>query len=464
MEETVRNLNYMDKHKKITFVMKKIIIPILMFISLSHLCFGQHIKSMGFSQPVVIQPSNFYMGAYLPKLKIIDDILYVCSHTGIHKKNLKDDTNWELYAFKNIPIIEFVKNGEQVLAISTGKADGTDSLLLLSNDNGKTFINFTSPHFLKWKSNYLVRIAQNPKNSNSILILGATSGVSKSDDFGITWKKLNEQPCGYQDWELAFHPFDTTTLFYSGETDLYQGTIRKSSDNGETWSEYGIHNNCIHSIAFHPTIPDILVYGGEYHFGKSTDRGETWKRVISDSNSLYFYKVLFDEENPAILYASGAYNGPGNDTIKIHRSTDMGESWHLFHKEFVTENCVGEDCGFVIDMLKYKNKLIFYTFGGGLFELDLGTNTGTPTGAPDFIIYQQSLIVFPNPTHDILQFKTKTAFNQVEIIDLTGRILLKTKISNNEGLIDISKLNSGIYFAVFYADALKITKKIIVEK
>jgi hypothetical protein len=114
-------------------------------------------------------------------------------------------------------------------------------------------------------------------------------------------------------------------------------------------------------------------------------------------------------------------------------------------------------------MLKYNNKLVFYTVGRGLLELDLG-DLETITDIPDFIRYEQSLIVYPNPTRNRLQFKTETTINQVEIIDLTGRILLKATISNNEGQIDISKLNSGIYLAVFYTNTSTITKKIIVEK
>ena len=447
-----------------------------MFISLSHLCLGQRIKSMGFTQKIIPHRSGIFSEHYRPKLKLLNDTLYVCSNTGIYRKNLKDDTEWTLYAFENIPIIEFVKNKNKILAISTGSKDGTDSLLFLSNDNGKTHINYTSSHFLEYGKNYLSRISQNPENENTILVLHVNSGISKSEDFGLSWELLNGMNFGEQNWHLGFHPLDTTTLYCTGETTFFAGTLIKSSDYGKTWSFY-THpggDNCIHSIAFHPTNPDILVYSGELAMGKSTNKGETWNVIDLYHSGMYFYKVLFDEENPLFLYSSGTRIAPGNDTIRIYRSADMSESWHFFYKEFVgAEGCDGSgygweakgcQCGSVLDMVQYKNKLIFYTIGRGLLELDLGANTDTPTSAPDFFMHQQSLIVFPNPAHDILQFKTETAINQVEIIDLTGRIVLKTNISNHEQQIDISKLNSGIYFAVFYANALKITKKIIIEK
>jgi photosystem II stability/assembly factor-like uncharacterized protein len=299
----------------------------------------------------------------------MDDRLYVCSNTGIYKKNVKDNSNWELYALENIPVTEFVKNGNNLLAISMGTDAGTDSLLFLSNDNGQTFINFTSQYFLNYGYNHLYRIAQNPENSNSILVTHFLNGISKSDDFGISWKYLTYR-FGYQDWDLAFHPLDTTTIFHTGETIIFEGVIGKSSDNGETWSIFTDPGGttCIHSIAFHPINPDIIVYSNEGRFGKSTDKGETYEVVSPNFSKGYIYKVLFDEKNPAILYASGATDQQNKDTIFIYRSTDTGDSWQLFHNEYV-----GEGCGFVLEMIKYKNKLILYTRDCGLFELKLDT-------------------------------------------------------------------------------------------
>ena len=434
--------------------MKNIFILILiLFISLNHLCFGQ-IKSMGLT-PSFTLSYDFEK----PKLKLLDNTLYVCSPTGIYKKNLQDDSDWELYAFENISIKDFVKNGDKLLAIKQYDLSqyieyNLDSLLLFSNDNGLTFTNFTSPYFLELGGNCLFRITQNPENPNSILAFDYNLGVSKSDDFGMSWKFHTSAAFRYQYWDIAFHPLDTTTIFCTGESMIFYALFLKSSDNGKTLSSYRLNNNCFHSIAFHPTNPDILVLGGEYIFGKSTDKGETWN--ILPGGNMYFYKVLFDEENPTILYSSGVTRNPDdrtNDTIFIYRSTDMGDTWHLWYSEYI-----GEGGGYVFDMVKYKNKLIFYTVGYGLLELDLGTSSNIP------VFTQPLLTVFPNPVQDILHFETDAVINSVEIFDLNGRILQKTSIFNNERQIAISQLNQGIYFAVFNTKELSIVKKIVVVK
>jgi hypothetical protein len=366
---------------KTTFKMKKIFISlIIIYLNLCQLSFGQ-IKSMGFTQPIADMPDEIYRHDFKGKMKLERDILYVCSYTGIYKKNLRDDTDWELYAFENVPVREFVRNGDKLLAISSAKAgsyssyEKADSLLLLSNDNGQTFTDFTSPYFFQdAELNMLYRMAQNPENPNSILVLQAIMGISKSDDFGATWKPLTNYRLGHQDWELVFHPLDTTLFFYSGEIMAFQGHIHKFSDNGagdfsRQVYEHPGGDNCVHSLAFHPANPDILVYGAELACGKSTDRGNTWNVKDLYSGGMYFYKVLFDEENPDILYASGRDNRIGaarDDTIFVYRSTDMGDSWQLFYSGYV-----GEARGYVRDMVKYKNKLIFYTRDWELFELDL---------------------------------------------------------------------------------------------
>jgi len=428
---------------------------LIVWIGINSICWGQ-IQPMGFTQKIVTPPSDRFVATYRPKLKLWDDTLYVCSNTGIYRKNIQESsTSWELYAFENIPIIEFVKNGNNLLAISPGTKDGKDSLLLLSPDNGKTVIDYTSPHFLEYQFNYLSRIAQNPQNPASILILHINSGVSKSDDFGRHWTGLTDIGFGSQNRYIGFHPTDTATLFYMGESDSFSGMIYKSGNNGTAWSEY-LHpggDNCIHDIAYHPTNSNLLVYSGEMTMGKSTNKGETWGVTNLQSSGMYFYRVLFDEENPDRLYSSGTDRGNFdiNDTIRIYRSIDKGNSWHLAYNEGLNESCGG-----VYDMIKYKNKLILYTRDCGLFELDLETS---PVVSVSEIEYQPELTIFPNREQGIIQFETDALISQVEIFDLTGRLLQQIPISSGERQITISRLTSGMYVAVFHTSERHVTKK-----
>lgn len=448
--------------------MKQITTPLL-FLFLTGSCvlsFGQ-IKPMGFTQEITTPASNRFSHIYRPKLQLLNDTLYVSSNTGIYRKDLKQDSDWELFAFKDITVIEFVKNGNNLLAISPGTKSGEDSLMFISNDDGKTFENCTPQHLFEFELyNYPHRIVQNPQNPNTILLFHSCYGLSKSEDFGENWNNLNDMCGGYQDWFAGFHPLDTTVIFYTGETPYFAGYIYRSEDNGLTWPSYMpypgysyIHpggDNCIHHIAFHPNDANVLVYSGEMTMAKSTDKGINWQVKNLYDSDIYFYKVLFDKENPDYLYASGPNRSTlsGNDTIFVYRSTDTGETWHLAYKEALDSNCGG-----VIDMLKYHDKLIFYTYNSGLFELDLTT---TPALSNRAIRAEPDLIVSPNPARDLLRFETSLVIRQVDMADSTGRMLQQTSVPGNEKAVDISVLKAGIYFAVFHtAEGKSIAKKIV---
>jgi hypothetical protein len=410
---------------------------------------------------------------YRPKLKLLDDILYVSHNKGIFRKNLNDeDSKWILFAHGDLgwPIIDFVKNGDKILAISNTNSY-KDSLVYLSVDNGKTFENFTSPDLFQGNKggwicaacNTVIQIAQHPENKDTIALL-IHYGVSISEDFGLSWRPVLERFAGGQDWHLGFHPLDANTMFYTGEQMNQTGVIYKSSDGGNSWSYWdtmmdsGGGDDCVHSIAYHPVNPDILVHGAEGWIRKSTDRGETWTPVELRETGMYFYKVLFDNDNPEILYATGGGGGSVNSIdFHLYRSTDMGNSWqHVFEKN--TNVAWG---GTILDMVQYKNKLYLYSSGCGVVELDLGTTTGN--------IYiknvgQASLTVFPNPAQNMLYFDTDLIVHNIEIINLTGQVHQKTTILNNERQIDISQLKPGVYFAVFHTKELTVTKKIVVVK
>lgn len=71
-----------------------------------------------------------------------------------------------------------------------------------------------------------------------------------------------------------------------------------------------------------------------------------------------------------------------------------------------------------------------YEFG----SVSLSTN--------DFDLATKSVIVFPNPTSSILNIESQIALTQVEVFSILGKKVL----SVNSKTIDVSKLNSGVYF------------------
>jgi Secretion system C-terminal sorting domain len=388
---------------------------------------------------------------YWPKSHVIDNYIYVPTLNGIYRKDLRalNDTVWSLYAFPGVPIRDFVKHNDSILAIAM-KAQ--DSIMLLSADNGKTYVNHTSGFLLnKDNSNLIGLIAMNPLNHNSIVIWRVGAGVEKSMDFGNTWSVLNPSIGGYQNRFAGFNPNDTTNIFITGEFMIFESFIYSSYDSGNSWELVeSIPNHCTHILAFHPTNPDIIMSGGEYRIAKSTDRGLSWK---TDSyHGIYVTGLIYDTDNPNILYASGDIVSPNAKEIQIFKSTDGGDSWSLFYTEEI-ENSDG-----VLDIHLYKNKLIIYTLVSGVYSLDLKTTSviNPKENKIDLTVYQ-------NPSNSTFLCKSSELFDYVRLMDSSGRILKEYKPDSKEFSIDISSFSSGIYLLQLWNDNGNYSKKVIIR-
>jgi len=77
-----------------------------------------------------------------------------------------------------------------------------------------------------------------------------------------------------------------------------------------------------------------------------------------------------------------------------------------------------------------------------------------------------SVQIFPNPVKDILNVNTTITDNNAEAIitDVSGREIIKTKLNNNNTIINTSHIVSGIYFVKVYVQKrLTTTKKLVKE-
>lgn len=312
---------------------------------------------------------------YRPTMQILDNYIYITTLTGVYRKNIStiNNTDWELFAFKDLPILQFIKNGNNILAIS---ACADERAFLYSSDNGETYQLITPSSFILKENEYKVipySIAQNPKNPNSILALVEPIGVVKSINFGQSWTVLSKEYGGYQNWFLGFNPNDTTNIYNTGESMIFESLMYSSYDNGESWKLIeSIHNSCIHHIAFHPTDSNVLLYSGELMIKKSIDKGETWKTVLT--GGLYFYKTIFDKNNPSVLYTSGLNRvSPEDHKFMIYKSSNGGDSWDVFFQTDLS------GIGGVIDFELYNNRLYLYTYTDGIYMLDVSGNSGNNT-------------------------------------------------------------------------------------
>jgi hypothetical protein len=93
-------------------------------------------------------------------------------------------------------------------------------------------------------------------------------------------------------------------------------------------------------------------------------------------------------------------------------------------------------------------------------------DTGVPTGISNFE-KNINFTLYPNPAKNTITIDNKSKINitEIKILDLLGKEVKKISISNNNvHTINISELNTGIYFISLFDNGKKIgDKKLIVE-
>lgn len=120
--------------------------------------------------------------------------------------------------------------------------------------------------------------------------------------------------------------------------------VYKSTDGGKNWRHLGLQETqAVSRIRIHPTNPDIVYvaalghpYGENEERGvyKTTDGGNTWKKVLYVSDKAGAVDLIIDRTNPKVLYATTwqVYRkawkmwGGGPD-CKLWKSLDGGETW-----------------------------------------------------------------------------------------------------------------------------------------
>lgn len=317
---------------------------------------------------------NCHRGGYHPKIQVSDNYIYVTTVSGIYRKSLSSltNTNWELFAFGGQPVLEFVKNGNNILAATYYR---NSKALLLSHDGGKTFAEATPAVFLEhiYEEDYgipiIFRLAQHPQEPNTLLISVLADkmyGILRSNDFGKNWETLTGQLLmGYQEWFLGYNPHDSNNIYNTGESMVFEAKIQTSYNNGQDWEVVNLmYNNCFHHIAFHPENPQEMICSGEFIHYKSRDKGRTWNLLNITEEEVYFYKTLYDKSNPNMVYTTGATRVPDSQTLFIFRSEDGGDNWNVFFKTELP----GE--GAVIDFDLYQDKLFLYTYTDGIYVLN----------------------------------------------------------------------------------------------
>lgn len=187
-------------------------------------------------------------------------------------------------------------------------------------------------------------------NPNVYYFGGVGGGVWKSYDAGQTWENLTDSYFGGTIGAVAVAESDPNVVYVGeGEQTVRSNVssgwgIWKSTDAGKSWKHIGLRDSRhISRIRIHPKNPDVVYVAAMGDLWKSSDMrgvyrskdgGSTWERILFASKDAGAGDLVFDPNNPRIIYAAtwnirrnGYRMDSGGPDSKLWKSVDGGDTW-----------------------------------------------------------------------------------------------------------------------------------------
>lgn len=189
-----------------------------------------------------------------------------------------------------------------------------------------------------------------PEKPNLYYFGSTGGGVWRTTDAGNSWENISDGFFGGSIGAVSVSEWDNNVIYVGGGEKTVRGNVSygygiwKSVDAGKTWEQKGLKNSRhISRVRIHPRNPD-LVYAAvmgdlfksseERGVYKSTDGGNSWKKVLFANADAGAVDLIMDPNNPRILYATTwrikrtPYSlESGGEGSAMWKSTDGGETW-----------------------------------------------------------------------------------------------------------------------------------------
>lgn len=313
--------------------------------------------------------SEYYVG-------VASGNLWKTKNNGITWKPIFDN-----YGSYSIGVVELDPNNSNVIWVGTGennhqRALGYGDGVYKSVDGGASFKNMG----LK-ESRQIGGIVIDPRNSDVVLVAcegsawgpGGDRGLYKTKDGGENWDKVLEISENTGVNNIVMDPSNPDIMYATTEQRRRhhfgkinggpESSVYKSTDGGENWREIKKGLPSVHlggmGIAVSSVDPNIVYLiieaaedkGGFY---RSTNKGESWKRM-SDHNSSgqYYNEIYCDPKNVDKVYSVETYS---------HYTEDGGRTW----KRLGNNNKHVDDHALWIDPQNTEHLLV--GCDGGIYE------------------------------------------------------------------------------------------------
>lgn len=175
------------------------------------------------------------------------------------------------------------------------------------------------------------------------------------------------------------------------------------------------------------------------------------------------------------------YKAANQETLNVLVSTDCGTTWTSVYAKTGVDLATGTDTtGYFfpkptnwrteninIDNYIGNNALIKFEstngWGNNIFITNINIDNSFVNSIGETVL-NQNLMIFPNPTSGLVNINSNQNINKIEVLDLTGRVIVSELRNTTQTTIDLSKLNNGVYFVKVNTEKGNYTQKIVLTK
>jgi len=279
-----------------------------------------------------LNASNLEADTYGVENILIDpfdyDTLYLAGWSGVFKST-NGAAKWFKILDKNIPFgaLAIDPTNRNIVYAGVGEMDvdiNGKGELYRSLDGGQTW-NLISRNFHKKAVIYGIIIDPNSPTNSRKLLVGTGKGMYKSTNGGATWEKANK---GLRSKKIRM----MDSIFKNGTVTIYAlsagGKVSKSTDFGESWrrADKKLPHAPFTELVIHPTDPNTVFValwqwqGTTLGVYKTSDSGQSWQLLTRDEENVKYAWIndWWSEEG-------GSYLGvaPSNPDIIVYGETTM---------------------------------------------------------------------------------------------------------------------------------------------
>ena len=191
-----------------------------------------------------------------------------------------------------------------------------DAALFRSTDGGNTWMELPALREAKghlWQPGAggmcLHTILLDPNDEKRIYVAISAAGAFRTDDGGASWKPINEG-------------------------------LKSDMELPDPDAEVG---HCVHSIAMHPSQPNVLFMQKHWDIMRSDNAGDLWHEVSGNVPSDFGFPIEVHAHQPETVYVvpikSDSEHFPPEGKLRVYRSRSGGNQW-----EALTNGLPQSDC------------------------------------------------------------------------------------------------------------------------